>query len=86
VHAVKQRPIRTENDELPSVEELYFALEMERLLHDESGILPEMVKAARCQGEFLNKLLELVHDVWRKAMCQMTGEMLYWFSSLRMVI
>ena len=24
---VKQRPIRTENDELPSVEELYFALD-----------------------------------------------------------
>ena len=32
----------------------------------ESGILPEMVKMACSEDEFVNRLLELVQDVWRK--------------------
>ena len=31
----------------------------------ESGILPEMVRAACCESDFMIRLLELVHDVWR---------------------
>ena len=31
----------------------------------ESGILPEMVRAACCEPDFMSRLLELVHDVWR---------------------
>ena len=30
----------------------------------ESGILPEMTKAAGCKEEFLSNLLELVQDIW----------------------
>ena len=30
----------------------------------ESGIFPEMVKATCCEEEFVNKLLDLVNDVW----------------------
>ena len=31
----------------------------------ESGILPEMVRAACCESDFMSSFLELVHDVWR---------------------
>ena len=68
VGKVKQRPIRTEMEELPSVEELYSAVGRigNGKAASESDILPEMLKAACSQGEFLNRLLELVHDVWRE--------------------
>ena len=32
----------------------------------ELGILPEMVKAACCEPEFLDRLVRLVQDVWRE--------------------
>ena len=62
---VRQRPIRPEMEELPSITELCDAIGKLRngKAAGESGILPEMVKAACSQGEILNKLLELVHDV-----------------------
>ena len=65
---VRQRPIRAEMEELPSVMELCNAISKLRngKAAGESGILPEMVMAACSQGEILNRLLELVHDVWRK--------------------
>ena len=52
-------------EELPIVEELYRAISKIRngKAAGESGILPEMVKAACSQGEFFNRLLELVHNV-----------------------
>ena len=66
--AVRQRSIRTEMDKLPSIEELYCAVDRigNGKAAGETGILPEMVKVACCHGEFLNKLLELVHNAWRK--------------------
>ena len=30
----------------------------------QSGILPEMIKAASCTDEFLDVLLDLVQEVW----------------------
>ena len=59
---VRQRPIRPEMEELPSVTELCDA--NGKLRNGKAaGESPEMVKAACSQGEILNKLLELVHDV-----------------------
>ena len=31
-----------------------------------SNILPEMIKAACCQKDFMTLLLDLVHTVWRE--------------------
>jgi len=55
-------------EEIPSVEELYCAVGNigNGKAAGESGILPEMVKVACSQGEFLSRLPELVYDVWRK--------------------
>ena len=63
---VRQRPPRPEMAEVPSEEELLSAVGKMRSgkAGGESGILPEMVKAACCDEEFLSKLLELVKDVW----------------------
>ena len=30
-----------------------------------SGIVPEMMKAACCEEEFMSQLMKLVHDVWK---------------------
>ena len=63
---VKQRPPRPEMTEVPSEEELMSAVGKMRngKAGGESGIMPEMVKAACCDEEFLSKLLELVKDIW----------------------
>ena len=41
-----------------------------------TSILPEMVKVASCDDEFLSAMLELVHDVWRRgtSLSVITGE------------
>ena len=65
---VRQRPPRPEMAELPSDEELLRAVG--KLKNGkagvEPGILPEMVKAACSEDEFLSRFVELVHDVWRE--------------------
>ena len=63
---MRQRPPRPEIAEVPSEEELMSTVEKMRngKAGGESGILPEMVKAACCDEEFLSKLLELVKDIW----------------------
>ena len=33
----------------------------------QSGILPEMIKAASCNSDFLGLLLDLMHTVWRES-------------------
>ena len=65
---VRQRPTRNEMTEVPSEEEVMNAVGKLRngKAGGESGILPEMVKAACCEEEFVNKLLDLVKDVWEK--------------------
>ena len=64
---VYQRPTRAEMEELPSVTKLCDAIGKLRngKAADESGILPEMMKAA--WRYVLNRLLELVLGVWRRA-------------------
>ena len=63
---VRQRPPRSEMAEVPSEEELMSAVGKMKngKAGGESGVLPEMVKAACCDEEFLSKLLELVKDMW----------------------
>ena len=52
--------------EVPPEEELLSAVGKMRngKAGEESGILPEMIKAACCEEEFQSKILELVKDVW----------------------
>ena len=65
---MRQRPLRADLAELPTAEEL--EKEIEKLKRGreggESSILPEMVKVACIGDEFLKRLLELVHDVWKE--------------------
>jgi len=65
---MKQRPIRPDMERLPSIEELYNAIGKLRnaTAAGESGILPKMIKSVCSQGEFLSRLLELIHDAWRE--------------------
>lgn len=62
VTEIRQRPLRPELAELPSREELEEAIG--KLKNRKAGgnpnILPEMVKTACCDEEFLDKLLVLV--------------------------
>ena len=60
----RQRPTRSKMAEVPSEKELLSAVGKIKngKSSGESGILPEMIKAACCE-EFLSKLLELVKDV-----------------------
>ena len=65
---VRQRQVRTDMAEPPSKEELESALGKLKngRAGGESGILPEILKAA-CEGkEVLELLLELAKDVWRE--------------------
>ena len=65
---VRQRQVHTDMAEPPSEEELESALGKLKngRAGGESGILPEMLKAA-CEGkEVLELLLELAKDVWRE--------------------
>ncbi len=62
---VRQRPTRPDMAELPSEEELLHAVGKLKA-GGESGILTEMVRAACSEPDFICRLLELVHDVWRE--------------------
>ena len=64
---VKQRPVTLEMSALPTEEELLKAIEkLDGKAGGESSILPEMVKVACIGDEFVKRLLELVHDVWKE--------------------
>ena len=62
---VRQRPPRPEMAEVPSEEELMSAVGKMRngKAGVQSGILPEMVKVACYDEDFLSKLFELVKDI-----------------------
>ena len=55
--------------EVPSREELVRAIGKLRSgkAGGASGILPETVKVASCEVDFLSVLLDLVHTVWRES-------------------
>ena len=63
---VRQRPLRPSMADPPSREKLEDAIGAMKngKMGGHSGILPEMVKAARCVDEFMDALLALVHRVW----------------------
>ena len=65
---VGQRPIRPQMDDLPTMEELEQAVGKLRSgkAGGGSGILPEMVKSACCDSDFLDLLLDLVCTVWKE--------------------
>lgn len=66
IRKARQRPLRPEMGVPPSEKELLNAIRKLRngKAAGESGILPEMVKVACTEEEFLSKLLQLVHEVW----------------------
>ena len=66
IRKARQRPLRPEMGMLPTEKELQNAIRKLRngKAAGESGILPEMVKVACDEEEFLSKLLQLVHEVW----------------------
>ena len=66
---VRQRPLRPAMAEPPSEEEVHSALGKMKSgkAGGETGILPEMLKAACYKEEFMEWLLELVKDVWRES-------------------
>lgn len=65
----RQRPMRHQLADKPSMDELTSAIG--RLKNGKagglSGILPEMVKAACCEEDFLELLLDLVQMVWKES-------------------
>ncbi len=65
---VRQRPLRPQLADLPSVDELTEAVNKIRngKAGCNSGILPEMVKVACQDPDFLDMLLDLVHTAWRE--------------------
>ena len=65
---VRQRPMRPQLAELPSLEELVEAVGKLKngKASGSSGILPEMVKVACQDPDFLDRLLCLVHTAWRE--------------------
>ena len=69
VDRVRHRQVREEMAEPPNEEELLDAVMKLRngKAAGESGILPEMVKAACCDGNFVEMLLELVTEVWTES-------------------
>ena len=68
VQKARQRPLRTQLERKPSLEELMTALC--KLKNGKAGgssnILPEMVKAAGEEVTFQTLLLDLVHTVWEE--------------------
>ena len=66
IRRARQRTLRPEMGVLPSEKELLNAIKKLRngKAAGESGILPEMVKVACTEKEFLSKLLQLVQEVW----------------------
>ena len=65
---VRQRPLRPEMAAPPSEEELGSAQGKMKSgkAGGESGILPEMLRAACGEEDFMKPLLKLVGDVWRQ--------------------
>ena len=65
---VRQRPMRPQLAEVPSLEELVEAVGKLKngKASGSSGILPEMVKVACQDPDFLDRLLCLVHTAWRE--------------------
>ena len=65
---VRQRPVRPELAEKPTLGELTKALK--KLKNGKAGgnsnIFPEMIKAACCKEDFLAMLLDLIHTVWEE--------------------
>ena len=84
---VRQRPVRQDMEELPSEEELLRAVGKLKngKAGGESGILPEMVKAACCEPDFLDKWLSWYRMCGGKVQCQATGVMPSLFPSQRRV-
>ena len=68
LRAVRQRPVRSHMAEPPTVEELEEAISKLKSgkAAGQSGILPEMIRTASYDDDFLNSLLELVQLVWRE--------------------
>ena len=65
---MRQRPLKAHIADQPSKEELLAAINAMKngKMGGKSGILPEMVKAASCQEDFMEVLLVLVQQVWSK--------------------
>ena len=65
---VQQRPIRSQMTDLPTMEELIKAVDKLKngKAGGSSGVLPEMLKAACCDCEFLDLLLSFVHQAWKE--------------------
>ena len=65
---IRQRPIKSQMADLPTMEELIKAVGKLKTgkAGGSSGILPEMVKAACSDSDFLELLLSLVHQAWKE--------------------
>ena len=65
---VNKRPLRPQLAELPSIEELRKSISKieNGKAGGSSGILPEMVKTACQDSDFMDRLLELSHAVWQE--------------------
>lgn len=68
LETAKQRPVRQQMDDPPSREELERAVRKLKRgkAGGSSGILPEMVRVASCDDQFLDALMDLVGVVWEK--------------------
>ena len=68
MESVRQREVRDDLDSVPTHREIFKALG--KLKNGKaagtSGILPEMLKAGRANGDFLAMLTELVETVWEE--------------------
>lgn len=64
----RQRPVRSQMADLPTREELEDAIGKMKngKAAGQSGILPEMIKAAICTDDFTDILLDLVQSVWKE--------------------
>ena len=68
IDKARQTPLRNHMAGVPSMEELTEAvikLKNEKV-GGATGILPEMVKAACCEADFLERLLELIEATWKE--------------------
>ena len=68
IRKVSQRPVRHHLAEVPTMDELTDAIGKLKngKARGASGILPEMVKAACCEDDFLERLLDLVQTTWKE--------------------
>ena len=65
---VRQGPLRPELADVLSEEKVWRAVGKLRNGKADGAfrILPEMMKAACCEEQFMSRLVELVHDVWKE--------------------